>query len=172
MTDRYENSGKHSFITLAAIILGGLLFGAGVMVGKQLSSKQEPNSGDQLAKIDQRDGKPAEIKSDELSFHETLAEPIEPKKERVASKRENETDKTIYNIQVASFKEENQAKNLQDKLTIKNYKNVKMTIGEVAGRGTYYRVKIGPVIGNDVAKKLLERLKNEEGISAMIVAEK
>ena len=69
-TDR-GSGGRSAFFGLALMILGGLLFAAGVMVGRQMTQDETTKSKHPLMKIDQRDQEPKKsVDGGELVFHE------------------------------------------------------------------------------------------------------
>lgn len=68
-TNRAESS--RAFFWLATLILGGLFFAAGVMVGRSLTMDNSAASRDRLSAIDERDSRPVEPS---LTFPKALSE--------------------------------------------------------------------------------------------------
>jgi hypothetical protein len=65
--------GRSAFFGLAMLILGGLLFAAGVMVGRQMAVDEATKPKEPLFKIDQRDKEPKKtVDGGELVFPEVL----------------------------------------------------------------------------------------------------
>ena len=75
--------GRSAFFGLAMLILGGLLFAAGVMVGRKMAIDESEKPKEPLFKIDQRDKEPKKpVDGGELVFPEVLdkkkPEPLPP----------------------------------------------------------------------------------------------
>lgn len=76
MSDPENGSSRRAFIGLAAMILGGLLFAAGVMVGRRTCIEEGSGSQDALSRIDQRDREPpTSVDPSRLQFPSVLTEP-------------------------------------------------------------------------------------------------
>jgi cell division protein FtsN len=179
--------GRSAFFGLAMLILGGLLFAAGVMVGRQMAVDEATKPKEPLFKIDQRDKEPKKtVDGGELVFPEVLdkkkPEPkIEPAPAPVpapvpeaapggsqpSSKFEGEPN---FTLQIAAYRERSQAEALVKKLSDKGYKKARIVSGEVAGKGMYYRVRLGPLPKSD-AEKSRERLEREEKLKVMMLKE-
>ena len=166
------------FFWLALLILGGGLFAAGVMVGRQTaqSGKLKP---DPLSQIDARDQGLASNKTKDLSFPKTLSSPRQdlekPKPPRPKSvKPEVAQGKPAapahgHCLQVASFREAFQAKNLADKLKVSGFLHVRSVVAEVPGKGSYHRVRVGDYADKAAAEADKARLKQEQKLIALFM---
>jgi DedD protein len=72
-----------------------------------------------------------------------------------------------YLVQAASFGKEEEALALQARL-LKNYHPVFVQAAHLGERGTWYRVMIGPLENTSAAEGVVNRLKIEEKLSAMV----
>ena len=68
MSSQRPASGSKTFMGLSLVILGGLLFAAGVMVGRQMTLGEAEDKQTSLKKIDRRDRA-------DLDYHEVLNQP-------------------------------------------------------------------------------------------------
>ncbi len=82
-----------------------------------------------------------------------------------------ETSSGQFAIQVASYATEDEAKKTVAKWKHKGY-SAYTTEGEVAGRGTWHRVRIGRFKSRQEADTYLEKLKSTEKVSALVVSTK
>lgn len=187
---------------LSLLILGGLLFAAGVMVGRQMALSEAGDKQTSLAKIDQRDRA-------DLEYHELLNQPkpdagikvIEASEELVSggsadagiAKTDETEDQTgppnatlhvdksakpvtidvsgKYCLQIASYREIEQASKLASKLTSYGYSSIRLVKTEIAGRGTYFRVRMGSYRDRAQAEEAKERLAIDRAMNALIVLE-
>lgn len=199
MTGSRHAGGRGAFLGLAALILGGLVFAAGVMVGRRMGPEEPDQSGGVLQRIDRRDQGAASRDGGALSFHRELnkpvAEPPPPLRPTVSHQHEaaaHEPDEHdprpphpeasgdaaptdvadgTYSMQVASYREREQAEKLVEKLSESGYRDVRLVEGEVAGRGTYYRVRVGRFASREAAERQGEDLLSQEGLEGLIVRE-
>ena len=186
-TDR-GSGGRSAFFGLALMILGGLLFAAGVMVGRQMTQDETTKSKHPLMKIDQRDQEPKKsVDGGELVFHEALdtekpapatapqavpktePEPV-PKPAPVPVPEIETAPSPKFSLQVAAYRERSQAEGLVKKLSEKGYGQARIVTGEVAGKGVYYRVRLGPLSKSD-AEKSKGRLEREERLKVFLLKE-
>ncbi len=72
--ERKQNDGRKAFVVLAMLILGGLIFAAGMMVGQRLIQCPEPASTDLLKQLDKISAR-TPVDSRALSFPEALDGP-------------------------------------------------------------------------------------------------
>ena len=167
--------GRSAFLGLAMLILGGLLFAAGVMVGRQMAVDESTKPKEPLFKIDQRDKEPKKsVDGGELVFPEVLdnEKPIpKPAPAPVPAPVPKVEAHAKFILQVAAYGERSQAESLAKKLTGQGYDNPRIAEKEVPGKGTYYRVRVGPFSSRPEALKVSERLEKELRVKALIVLE-
>ena len=184
-TDR-GTGGRSAFFGLAMLILGGLLFAAGVMVGRQMAIDESNEKKVPLFKIDQRDKEPKKpVDGDNLVFPEVLDKKkpgdYQPspssalsvpgsKSEGVPAPAPETAPEPNFTLQVAAYRERSQAEDLVKKLSGKGYKKARIVSGEVAGKGMYYRVRLGPLPKTE-AEKSKTRLEKEERLKVMMLKE-
>jgi cell division septation protein DedD len=171
------------------LILGGLLFAAGVMVGRQMAIDESTEKKEPLFKIDQRDKEPKKtVDGGELVYPEVLdkkkpgdyqpsskleGEPkIEPEPEPAPAPEPKPVPEAApeptFTLQIAAYRERSQAEDLVKKLSKKGYKKTRIVSGEVAGKGMFYRVRLGPLPRSD-AEKSKERLEKEERLKVLML---
>lgn len=178
-TDR-GTGGRSAFFGLAMLILGGLLFAAGVMVGRQMALDESNEKKEPLFKIDQRDKEPKKsADGGDLSFHEVLdkkkpePEPEPPPKPKIKEGKVTDSSFPLekFSLQVAAYGERAQADSLVKKLTEQGYDNPRISEKEVPGKGTYYRVRVGPFTGREEAARILKRLEKELRVKVLLIKE-
>ena len=189
MTGQRDAGGRNAFLGLALVILGGLLFAAGVMVGRQMQPSDSTSGSDTLHRIDQRDRQPvAGIDGGTLSYPEELSKPVKvprlPPKPEPKPQDAGHVEATSPGgdqgsvpelsgaglfLQLASYRERSQAQQLIDKLTRLGIPRARLVEGEVEGKGTYYRVRIGPFSTRTDAEVAKQRLEASQGFKALIV---
>jgi len=174
-TDR-GTGGRSAFFGLAMLILGGLLFAAGVMVGRQMALDESTEKKEPLFKIDQRDKEPKKpVDGGDLSFHEVLdnekpePKPVPPPPPDPVPDPDAALEKE-FTLQIAAYRERSQAEALVKKLSGKGYNKAHIVSGEVAGKGMYYRVRLGPLPRTE-ADKSKARLEKEERLKVMMLKE-
>ena len=172
------------FFWLALLIMGGGLFAAGVMVGRHTvqGGKLKP---DPLSQIDARDQGLVPAKPEDLSFPKTLSsprqdpkklkspkpQPVKPVKPVKPAPAEGKSSAAVntHCLQVASFREASQAKDLADKLKAAGFSQVRSVAGEVPGKGSYHRVRLGHYADAAGAESDKARLKQEQKLSALFM---
>ncbi len=191
-TDR-GSGGRSAFFGLAMLILGGLLFAAGVMVGRQMALSDSPSPKDPLIKIDQRDQEPKKTADGGgLVFPEVLdqekpepapiapAPEIEPEPEPAPAPEivpvpvpvpEQNHSIHKFSLQVAAYAERPQAESLVIKLTEEGYRHPRISEKEVPGKGTYYRVRVGPYPSRPEAQDVSKRLEQELRVQVLLISE-
>lgn len=177
-TDR-GSGGRSAFFGLAMLILGGLLFAAGVMVGRQMALDETARSKEPLFKIDRRDQEPKKtVDGGELIFPEVLdtenpaPEPAPvPMPEIKVVPTPEAPPLQKFSLQIAAYRERSQAEDLVKKLSEKGYGRARIVAGEVAGKGMYYRVRLGPLPSRQDAQRVSKRLDKELRVKALIVLE-
>ncbi|BCA80418.1 SPOR domain-containing protein [Desulfuromonas sp. AOP6] len=70
-------------------------------------------------------------------------------------------------VQVASFRSVEEADRLKDRLETNGYA-VFLERGDLGSKGIWHRVLVGPFAGDADAQQVVERLKKEEGLSALV----
>jgi len=172
--------GRSAFFGLALLILGGLLFAAGVMVGRQMAIDESEKPKEPLFKIDQRDKEPKKtVDGGDLSFHEVLdkkkpePEPVPPSPpdpDPAPDPVPEAAPQPNFTLQIAAYRDLSQAEALVKKLSGKGYKKARIVSGEVAGKGMYYRVRLGPLPKSE-AEESKARLEKEERLKVMMLKE-
>ena len=196
MSDHRVEGGSRSFLGLSLVILGGLLFAAGVMVGRQMAlSDQEPEP-DHLNHIDKRD-KADPVDGGELAYHEILDKPkpdtgktapVRPKtasipaetpdagtgpKEEIlpqpSGKADSSSSKKPYSLQVASYQELDQANQLAEKLGKMGFEHVRLVKTDIPGKGVYFRVRLGHFATREAAEQIKNKLAVDQAMDALVV---
>jgi septal ring-binding cell division protein DamX len=195
-------SGSKTFMGLSLVILGGLLFAAGVMVGRQMTLGEAEDKQTSLTKIDRRDRA-------DLEFHEVLDQPkpdagikvvVESETAVSSASSDAGTAKAVepadatgppnatlhvdkgakpliedfsgkYSLQIASYKEIEQASDLAGKLTSYGYKNIRLVKTEISGRGTYFRVRMGSYRNREEAEEAKKQIAVDRALDALVVLE-
>ncbi len=200
-SDGPAGPGGATLFWLSALILGGLLFGAGVMVGRGMNPGAAQDPADPLAHLDERDQGPAPKADADLTFPDALSGPPTPPASTVqktpiqktpiqktqpaprpapdagptaaktapppadAPKAEPGTPGPSYCLQVASFRERQQADELAERLKASGLPEVRTVSGEVDGKGMYYRVRLGRFADHDAA----ERFRSSNDLKGLII---
>jgi cell division septation protein DedD len=187
-TDR-GTGGRSAFFGLAMLILGGLLFAAGVMVGRQMAlDEAQKKSRDSLTRIDQRDKERKEtVDGGALVFPEVLDSEKPDSRPKLAPARAPAAERSaaapvvvpapetapsqLNTLQVAAYGDRSQAESLVKKLTGQGYKNPHIAEREVPPKGTYYRVRVGPFSSKQEAERAKEILEKDLRVKVMFVRE-
>jgi cell division septation protein DedD len=187
-TDR-GTGGRSAFFGLAMLILGGLLFAAGVMVGRRMALEDSTKVKDPLIKIDQRDQEPKKsADGGELVFPEVLDKekpepaPIAPAPEpgvhQPSSKFEGKPEVRVkeppgqnFSLQVAAYGDRSQADSLVKKLIGQGYENPHIVEREVPGKGIFYRVRVGPYSSKPQADRAKQGLEKDLRVKVMFILE-
>ncbi len=98
------------------------------------------------------------------SLPEKKVEPV--KKAAVQAPLPKADSKGAYVVQVASFKQQKDARGLRDRL-VKTYPAFTES-ADLGEKGVWHRVLVGPFTNTDVAKTVMEHLKAEEKISGIV----
>jgi cell division septation protein DedD len=75
MSGEREGEGKQAFFWLAALVLGGLIFAAGVMVGRGLGQPTTPDARDPLTRLDEGNALPQALDGGAMDFPRVLEGP-------------------------------------------------------------------------------------------------
>ncbi|MBN2493598.1 MAG: SPOR domain-containing protein [Deltaproteobacteria bacterium] len=175
------------FFYLAALILAGAVFAAGVMVGRQMAV-EEDRVEDPLSHIDRRyEQDRASVDAGGLIFPETLASPgdggmpeevldtqdqpgVDPPAITADAGRSGshpEILPAVYCLQVASFREPEQAQALVKRLAA-HHPHVRSVTGEVPGKGRYHRVRLGSFADLQTAEDYQKRLA-ADGLQSLVM---
>ncbi len=82
-----------------------------------------------------------------------------------------EDDPAHYSLQVGAFPDASSAQSLVERLSQKGYA-VRIVSAEVAGKGTWYRVRVGDFKARDKAEQKCSQLSDNEGLFALVVPER
>ena len=180
MSESHAAQGTRAFFWMASLIVGGLLFGLGIMVGRSMTTDQNPMAtsvSDPLQQIDHRDREPLLPKTDLVYPQALSGPPSQPAKTPVVAVPASEDQpaqqidrqpaqdaaakstnhKTVppqervelpksedsYCLQLASFQKLTQAQQMISSFEKKGYSDLRVVTAEVAGKGRYYRVRMG-----------------------------
>jgi septal ring-binding cell division protein DamX len=185
MTDHRQQGGSKVLVGLSVVILGGLLFAAGVMVGRATALSGADGGTETLGQIDKRD------KGMDAAYHELLTGPkpkpiearpvAEHQPKHVSAdagsvqKHDDSGDEDLHpptghiSLQIASYKEMDQANQLLVKLSGRGYSDVRLLKSEVPGKGIYFRVRLGHFATREEALKIKKKLAVDQALDAMIV---
>jgi rare lipoprotein A len=72
-----------------------------------------------------------------------------------------------FTVQVGAFKDENNAQRLKERLSA-NYSPVVIQQVEIAD-GSFYRVRVGRISGEQAAQQLGDQLRTKEGFTPFVV---
>lgn len=75
-----------------------------------------------------------------------------------------------FSLQVGAFPDSVSAQSLVERLASKGY-SVRIVAAEVAGRGTWYRVRVGDFGGREIAEQNRSQISEREGLFALVVPE-
>lgn len=192
MSSSIHTDGGKSFFWLAAFVLGGLIFAAGVMVGRSMAPAHVEGSADPLGQMDERDREPVRVKKGELSYPKALSGVLESSYAKVdggqpsvAKAVEDKPSEALakagpdagllqgsdsgtshnYCLQLASFREQHQAEQLVSQLKNKGLPDVRFVSGEVSGKGTYFRVRVGRFADRQAA----ELFDEQYGLEGLLI---
>ena len=191
-----QTDGRNAFMVLALLILGGLIFAAGITVGRRLMQCPKTASADPLKELDTISAR-SPVDSRALSFPQALngprskplrrpeggdtsdggvRSPTADQKEKSAptdSEKSSFAANTAgrYCMQVASYHERAQAQALLEKLLKRGYPAVRVIEGTASEKGIVYRVRVGHFISREDAERQKEKIVREENLSVLIVTE-
>jgi cell division protein FtsN len=162
------------FVSLALLEIVALFFvfylGARygpVMMGREPRPENEQIDISKEEVIETEKGSTGDIKytfPEELTKKPEPPRPIEePRREQIQAERRGG-----YSIQVGSYRKAGGAAAKVSQWQSKGY-DAFLSIGEIANSGTWYRVRIGSFKNRESARKFLNRLTEQENVSAIIV---
>lgn len=153
-------------ILCSGIVLGMLFKGAqgegssfGSGLKALLSSTNENGTDSEIAAL--IDSKSVELKSSEkeFDFYEILPDIDQVMPGDLPESIPTRPNENLsYYMQAASFREHADAEKLRARLALKGYSSVTQA-REVAGKGTYYRVRLGPYSDSRKAKTAKNKLQ-------------
>ena len=111
--------------------------------------------------------KPSGVTAEEVDSRREI--PVVPPP-RAAEKRE-EVGGGSYAIQVGAYRAADEAARQVKRWQGRGY-SCYMAVGDVPGKGTWYRVRIGSFDGRDEAKGFLEKFRRREKADAFVVSSK
>jgi cell division protein FtsN len=188
MTNTQPDAQK-SLLLIAILIVGGILFAGGVMVGRASVPEKDCVEPDHLKRIDQRDVLDEQRAGEQnLIYPKTLSEPkakeTAPKTKILKIKKDppvvpdalsKHDDKPVsgsvrenpeafnYTLQIASFRELEQAEKQVSQLKQSGVNRARIESSEVEGKGLYYRVRVGKFKDKPTAESY-KASKNLDGL--------
>ncbi len=148
----FKKSGPYLFIAIWMFILG-IFVGRGAL-SVIFTSEKKYDTAELLVFENEKEEK-SHVKQEELGFYEDL---------KVAPEKTSETNPPcgkMFTIQVASFKNRNDAESLIKKLEKKGFGAYK-TAESIQGKGVWHRVRIGSFCSGKEATKTIAKLKKEK----------
>lgn len=82
-----------------------------------------------------------------------------------------DSEASHFSLQVGAFPDAGSAQSLVERLSEKGYA-VRIVSAEVAGKGTWYRVRVGDFTAREKAEQKCSQLSNNEGLFALVVPER
>lgn len=82
-----------------------------------------------------------------------------------------EPEPSHFSLQVGAFPDAGSAQNLVERLSEKGY-SVRIVSAKVAGKGTWYRVRVGDFSARAKAEQKRSQLSDHEGLFALVVPER
>ena len=178
------------FVTFATLEIGMLFFvfylgarfgpeiaGLQTATPEEASVESEPETSRDIVEIPGREG---------LSYTDPLAQPQDATLKSLrapSSEAENEimksaqnvvrvkqSDRSRYTVQVGSYPTVREGTGMVEKWKGRGYEAY-MTLGEIPGRGIWYRVRIGNFGSKEEAEKTAESINSKEKSSAIVVAQ-
>lgn len=177
-----------AFLSLAFVVVWGLSFVLGILVGRELSG---PAPGaERVAETAPSDSRPAESKAaaqDRLTFYQTLTAPTvelpSAKKgvveERMVTKGEEVPDRAPaaaasapspagpWTVQVSAFRSRALAEDLRRQLAAKGYDAYLVAVESEDGR-VRYRVRVGSFATRGEADQAAARLRTERHLNPFV----
>ena len=193
MSRSRETEGFSSLLVVALVILAALLFAAGVVVGRNLAGQPCPNDRQQPPAV--ATPKPPALSFPEALEKKSKPLPRPPvtggdgnktagtpghQQPASPDQREGHPDAGVasgtpaapggnFCLQVAAYCQIEPARQLAAKLRAKGYSPVKLVKSDVAGKGTYFRVRLGNFTTRQQAQQLQRRLAVEDAMDSLVV---
>jgi cell division septation protein DedD len=168
--DQRAAEGGKALMWLTALILGGLLFAAGVMVGRSMTPDAPGDRLDPLERIDRREAL-ALANDGQLTYPQVLSGPpikapvapaegargapdagqavvapasrVEPDASGQDQGASAVPGRTFFCLQVASFKERGQAEQMVEGLRARGLDEIQVVESELPAKGQVFRVRLG-----------------------------
>jgi cell division septation protein DedD len=178
-------------IAVGALVILGVVFVLGLNVGRQMALRQgeADGGGDALAALDRPPGPPAEpVREESLTFHDRLtrepAAPPPPPREEPAPPAPAAAPEPAppaarepppapppppgaFSVQVGASQDRAEADRIAAKF--RSY-GPRVEEAEVAGKGTWYRVRVGSFPTREAAERYLRDLARETGVKGYVAS--
>ncbi len=153
--------GQIILLAILLLLLGSVIFSLGLVGGYGMFAtslrQQLPKQGE-LANNREN--------SEQASFYETLPDETSPS--QTTPQTHKSSPSAPYQVQVGAFRQEKEARALQERLQGKGYR-VMVTKADIKGKGSWFRVRVGKCANKTKARKLAKRLQQKEHLPTLIV---
>jgi len=156
--------GQIIFLVILFLLFSSLIFSLGLVggYGMFISSLRQ-----QLPK--QGELKSSREESEQASFYETLPDEAPLSQTTTQTPRPSSTTTTTtYRVQVGAFRQEKEARALQERLQGRGYQVV-VTKVELKEKGSWFRVRVGNCANKTKAQELAKKLQQKEHLPTLIV---
>ena len=161
---RFEfSSFQYSLLVLALLLIGGLLFTFGLMVGYY----QSRTSYEQI--MAQAVSESPEVNQEKISIFEVRGgdnSPNKPSPYNIANKPPGK--QTVYCVQVGAFKKKSDALRLRKRLKNRGY-DAFINFSDQGKKGSWHRVRIGQFQKKQSAEKLAKVLLKKEKMEGLVL---
>jgi cell division protein FtsN len=178
-------------IVVGALVILGVVFVLGLNVGRQIALRQAQAEGgeDALAALDRPPAPPAEpVRDESLTFHDRLTReqppapvpaappaaapapaqpPAAPPPAAAAPPDDAPPAAGPFSIQVGASQERAEAERIAARF--KSYRP-RVEAAEIAGKGTWYRVRVGSFETREAADRYLKDLARETGVKGYVAS--
>jgi cell division protein FtsN len=152
---------------LAFILIGGLLFSLGLMVGLYHSRSSYEHIITPEAEID-GENKVTILKVADEDSRPEISHPPQVEETSVKKPATPIIHSKVYCVQVGSFKRKADAIRFRDKLRKKKYKAF-VNSADLGKKGVWYRVRVGKLRKKKEAEKLAEFLLKKEKLKGLVL---
>ncbi len=161
---RFEfSSYQYSLLVLAFLLIGGLLFTFGLMVGYY----QSRTSYEKI--MAQAVAESPGVNQEKTTIFEVSGTDNPPKKPspyNIANKPPGK--QTVYCVQVGAFKKKSDAYRLRDRLKKRGY-DAFVSFSDLGKKGSWHRVRIGQFQRKQSAEKLAKILLKKEKLEGLVL---
>jgi cell division protein FtsN len=178
-------------IVVGSLVILGVVFVLGLNVGRQIALRQVQSEGneDALAALDRPPAPPEPVREDSLTFHDRLTKPPPaaeppaaqaapapapaPAPEAPAAEPAPQADEpapgtaAAFSIQLGASQDRVEAERIAARF--KTY-HPRVESAEIAGKGTWYRVRIGAFQTREAAERYLKDLARETGVKGYVAS--